>query len=56
METLYEMTQPPPPLADFAMLAQQPIHRAYRAMMDAFVQQRRVNFCRSLVRETRRVK
>ena len=50
------MTQLSAPFANFAMLAQQPIHRADRAMIDAFIQQRGVDFRGGLIRETRRMK
>ena len=50
------MTQLPTPFANFAMLAQQPIHRADRAMIDAVIQQCGVDFRGRLIRETRRVK
>jgi hypothetical protein len=50
------MTQLPTPFANFAMLAQQPIHRADRAMIDAVIQQRGVDFRGGLIREARRVK
>ena len=50
------MTQLPTPFANFAMLAQQPIPRADRAMIDAVIQQRGVDLRGRLIRETWRVK
>ena len=50
------MTQQPTPFANFAMLAQQPIHRADLAMIDALIQQCGVDIRRGLIRETRRMK
>jgi hypothetical protein len=50
------MTQLPTPFANFAMLAQQPVHRTDRAMIDAVIQQSGIDFRGCLIRETRRVK
>ena len=41
--------------ADFAMLSKHAIHRADRAVVDAFIEQARVDFGRRLVCEARRI-
>jgi len=50
------MTQLPTSFTNFAMLAQQSIHRSDRVMVHAVIWQRGVDFRRGLIRETRRVK